>query len=309
MKLSKISSILFPFLVLSTYAFIILESYFYIGVLRKFVLIDSRFLIILTLFSGFYIINQKMHLFATLIFKLNQLIFPLSVIVYLVLLTLESTHFHNYVFSTYHIQPSNFFYMVILSGGLFLVYKLVNSKKISYKFSLNEFIVFAVLIVVFMEGFSRTVEVAMYSDVYILTHLNSSYDYKMEERWGIYYDYIKFVRENTPEGSSILVPPQELPWYSTGNVGLDRYFLFPRFLENGSYDGPIDFGKYDYVMLVWGEWNDAPKERYGWPKIEVPAEKMIYFNPETKQVTEIDGNYKPNNDLNKSVWGIVKVKK
>jgi hypothetical protein len=308
MKLIKANTLLFPFLVFSTYVFIILESYFYIGVLRKFILVDSRFLIVFTVFSGFFLIGQKTHFLTSLVFKLNSLIFPLSLIIYLVLLVLESSHFHNYVFSTYHVQPSGLIYMIILSGCLFLINKLISFKKVGYKFSLTKFIVLMIFISIFMEGVAKTVDAAMYSDVYIFTHLNSSYDFKMAERWGVYYDYIKFVKENTEEGSSILIPPQALPWYSTGNVGLDRYFLSPRFLGNGSYDGQIDFGKYDYVMLVWGEWNDAPKERYGWPKERVDAEKIIYFDPATKLTKEKDKDFDPMDTMD-GVWGLIKIKK
>ena len=182
-------------------------------------------------------------------------------------------------------------------------------KKINYKSSLPKFIIFTILTIILVEMLAKTVDAAMYSNVYILTHLNSSYDYKMAERWGVYYDYIKFVKENTEEDSSILIPPQALPWYSTGNAGLDRYFLYPRLLGNGSYDGSIDFDKYDYVMLVWGEWNDAPRERYGWPKMKVRAEKVIYFNPETKQTKEVGGNYNPKDSSIEGVWGIIKIKK
>jgi hypothetical protein len=295
--------------VLSTYIFTILESYFYIGVLRRFILIDSRFLIVLTMFSGFLLIGQKKQPFTSLVFRLNLLIFPLVSIIYIALLVLESLHFHNYVFSTYHIQPSNLIYAVILNGFVFSINILKNLKKIYYKLSIIGFIIFTVLISISVEMFAKTIDAAMYSNVYILTHISSSYDYKMVERWGVYYDYIKFVKENTEEGSSILIPPQALPWYSTGNVGLDRYFLYPRFLANGSYDGSIDFDKYDYIMLVWGEWNDAPKERYGWPKMKVMAEKVIYFNPDTKQTKEVGGNYNPKDGSIEGVWGIIKIKK
>jgi len=308
MKLIKANTLFFPFLVFSTYAFIILESYSYIGVLRRFILVDSRFLILLAMISTILLIGRRLNSLCFLTFKINKIIFILSLIAYLVMQFLESLHFHNYVFSTYHIQPTNFFYIVVFAFLIFIISRLLKQKLFALNTSVIRLIITTVTIFVFINGLVKTVDAAMYSDVYILTHLNSSYDYKMAERWGIYYDYMKFVKANTPEKASILIPPQELPWYSTGNRGLDLYFLFPRNLDNGSYNNLVDLKKYDYILLSWGEWNEVEKDRYGWPKEKIMAEKIIYFDPATKLTKEKIKDYDPK-DVTDGVWGLIKIKK
>jgi hypothetical protein len=222
---------------------------------------------------------------------------------------LEAVHFHNFIFSTYHIQQTNFFNIVALSAVIFLVSKLVKQKSVIAEISVIKLAVLIIFIVVFFDGFVKTADTAAYNDIYILTHINASYDFKMTERWGIYYSYIEFVKENTSPEASILVPPQELPWYSTGNVGLNRYFLYPRNMGNGSFDKPMDLKGYDYILLVWGEWNNASTNFYGWPRIPIEAEKVIYFDPETKLVKEVDGNYDPELSISNGAWGIIKLKK
>ncbi len=304
-----VNSYIFPFLVVFTYAFVLLESYFYIGVLRRFILLDSRFFVALAVFCGFLALYNKLKYLSLAVLKVNYLVFVVSAILYIVMQILESGHFHNYVFSRYHFQPGNFFYLVVLSAGLVLVHKMIKVRRLNIKISFVGLGMAMVFLLVFLDGFAKTVDAAVYSDIYIARHLTASYDFKMRESWGIYYDYIKFVKEVTPSGAVILIPPQETPWLSTGNAGLDRYFLFPRRLVNGSYTTLADPGKYDYVMFVWGEWNDAPKERYGWPKVAVSAEKVVYFDPETGKIAEISGDYDPKASLKGGAWGIIKVKK
>jgi len=231
------------------------------------------------------------------------------VVLYIAMQFLESSNFHNYVFSTYHLQPTNFFYIVFLSLVLFLISKLIKQKQFISNLSVFKLTILFIFFVAFLDGFIKTVDTAIYTDIYILSHINASYDFKMNERWGLYYDYIKFVKANTSENASILVPPQELPWLSTGNVGLNRYFLFPRKMGNASDSDLMDLSTYDYVLLVWGEWNGANKDAYGWPKVPIKAEKIIYFNPETGEVTEKMGNYDPKTILTDGVWGIIKIKK
>jgi hypothetical protein len=176
------------------------------------------------------------------------------------------------------------------------------------KYSLKNIAIFLILPIVFMVNFVNVLDSAIGSDIFVLTHLDYSYNDKMRESWGLYYDYIKFVKENTPENASILVPPQQTPWLSTGNVGLDRYFLYPRILVNGGVDASDGLGKYDYVLLVWGEWNGADKNSYGWPREKIKTDKIIYFDPATKAVREKNENFDPMLLPTSGAWGIIKLR-
>jgi len=306
-KVFKINKYIFPLLISLAFISLGIETCSYFGFLSKYIWVDSKFFLVLALFSTTFMLGEKPNALDDLVFRVNFIVFPSSVVLYILMQYLESSHFPNYIFSTYHIQLVNFLYIVLLSLVLFYISKLPRQKSFFLNTPLFKLVIVFIFTMVLLDGAVMIMKVVVPNDIYILSHLNASYDFKMKERWGIYYDYIKFVKANTPGNASILVPPQKFPWPSSGNVGLDRYFLFPRNLRNGSYNEPIDLSKYDYVLLVWGE-EGGVKSDYGWPKIFIKAEKIIYFDPITCAVTEKIENYNPKLVPASGSWGIIKVK-
>jgi len=139
------------------------------------------------------------------------------------------------------------------------------------------------------------------------THLDYSYDDKMRRVWGFYYDYMKFVRENTAPDSNILIPPHSYHWLSTGNGGLNRYFLYPRKHINGEVDNIPDNG-YDYVLIAKGLWYSEGVD-WGWPKVYVKASKIWYIDPQTLKVSELEKDFDPKDSFNMQAWGLIKVKR
>lgn len=307
--LTKFNPVAFPFMVLLGYGFTFIETYSYLGFLSKYILVDSRFFLVLAIVSAFLLVGRKINLTSSLILKINNIFLPLFTILYIVMQTLEVLHFRNYTFSKYHLQPANFFYIVIFSFILFIVSRLIKEGKFIYELSIVRVIIFFVVAYAFLVGLADTLNEAIYTDTYILLHANASYDFKMRERWGIYYSYIKFVKENTPESALILVPPQTSPWGETGNIALDRYFLYPRTLANGRLDNYTNMSDYDYVMISWGEEEGFDKDKYGWPKYPVNAEYIIYFDGDTGSKTIVKENYNPEISKAQGGWGIIKVKK
>jgi hypothetical protein len=345
-KILKLNSFIFPFLVPLTYFFLSLETYSYIGFLRKFFLVDSRFFLGLCVisafgvnFAKFFYQEKKEDGFLSFVFKSNFVLTPLFLVFYFILITLENKNYPNYIFSTYHLQPDNFFNLVIL--GIFLsifgfIYFSAKSDKlkkffsnfllnylgldirnsfeigkIGFKVFLGNILIIVcifLLIVYFFDNFSKTLSKAIKNNIYVLTHLNASYDDKMRKNWGFYYDYMKFVKENTPEDATILIPPQSYHWLSSGNGGLNRYFLYPRKQIHGEvFEIPKD--GYDYVMISKGEWY-AEGVDWGWPKVNIDAEKIIYLNPENREVSIFyDTVFDAKDEKNKYAWGIIKVKK
>ena len=83
---------------------------------------------------------------------------------------------------------------------------------------------------------------------FVRDNLHLSYDEKMQIKWGDYYEYMVFVRENTPAGATIIIPPQGDQWPTTGNSGLDSYFLYPRRLV-----GMDQMPEAAYVLVVQAE--------------------------------------------------------
>jgi hypothetical protein len=141
----------------------------------------------------------------------------------------------------------------------------------------------------------------------MLSHAGFSYDDKMRYVWGFYYDYMAFVKSYTPENAKILIPPQQGPWFSEGNGALSRYFLYPRKLYNGN-DITVQTDDFDYIMIAWGSWTNYPDSAYGWPKVNINAEKLVYFTPGDKSVQVYLEDYDPKDKKNAGGWGLIKLR-
>jgi hypothetical protein len=292
-RISKINTYIFPSLVLLTFLFLGIETYTYLGALEKHFYVNSRLFLAIATFSAILITNKE-----NIVFKLNKYIFPLLLIFYLAIMFFEVRYYPNYIFSFIHLQPQVFVYLVFFSGILLLIENLKNkwlTAKVQKSTSVTKMLVMFILLYLISDGTLKVVNQAIYADFGMITHINFNYDDKMRSLWGFYHDYIKFVGMNTENDSSILVPPQSFN-STAGNVGLDRYFLYPRTLENGSLNELSATG-YDYVLLT-----------PGWPKDKLLASKIIYFDKKTYSVSEVEGNYDPSK-ISEESWGIIVIKK
>lgn len=97
---------------------------------------------------------------------------------------------------------------------------------------------FILMLIVFALVFAAQFGGGIY---YVSTHLvrgvkdlESSYDEKMRSRWGWYYDFVSFIKENTPDDANILFPRPSNRYPRIGNLGLNSYFLLPRGLHHGN---------------------------------------------------------------------------
>lgn len=308
---------LFPFLAAFTLLALFAESYMYAGFLRQFILVDSLTLLVLSFCSASLVyIDMQMKpgkIFFPEAFglRLNLFLFPLIFVSYLAMQFLEARNYVNFVFTGIHIQPANFFYLMVFSGGLiilsFLPRKATFDPTRNLKGGLLFFVIMALLVYYFLENVSLSVESAIISNVHILTHLGASYDDKMRVEWKFYYDYMKFVN-GYAEGSSAVIatPPTEEPWPAEGNSDLSRYFVYPKRLIKGSRDG-LPESDFDYVMIARGTGITPTPDGYGWPKVYVPAERIWYLNPETLEVTVVESDFDPRDVQDRGAWGLIKV--
>jgi hypothetical protein len=304
-KITQINKFGFPVLVAAAYLSLLVDSYKYIGFLSKHTLVDPRYLLVLSLVSAIFLVTKRANALGLLVFKINAfLILPIATVGYLTMRLLEAFHFNNYVFSTYHVQPVGFFYIVVFSFALAATYKLIGSP------NLNKTMLLLLIPVFFIDNLTKVLDSAISSNLYVMAHINYSYADKMSASWGIYYDYTQFIKANTPEGSSILVPPQGYPWFLTGNIGVDRYFLYPRKLVNGDERQPgTNLNNVDYILIDYGETNIS---QHGftniWPKFDVDGEYLIYWNPLDGSTERVDNGKYIYKAENKEQWGIIRVK-
>jgi len=107
-----------------------------------------------------------------------------------------------------------------------------------------------------------------------LERLGNSYDEKMRRR-GWHYDFLRFIKENTPENANILFPPQG-KYPKIGNLGFNKYFLLPRNLHHGNQQMLQSLGPPVYVVIHKG----FPAFKVEGPRIMKDSENgLIHYRP------------------------------
>ncbi len=322
-KILELNYLIFPFLWATTLAVFFLETYKYRGFLSKHFSIDSTLLFIITYSLGFSVLlyneSNRFNRIYAFLFRGNKFLFPFVTLLFFVTTTVDLIKYPNYIFSTLHLQPQNLIYPVFLSLYLFLLNHFKTEgfdsplffkdtfSKVRGSF-VGSFIVLLSLGHYTIYNTSEVLKIVLPNTLYIAKNLNADYEKKMRKKWGFFYDYMLFIERHTDEDSTIVLPPQELPWLSIGNGGLVRYFLYPRKLISGDYESlPND--SFDHILVARGSWPIEDEERYGWPKIPVDADKIIYLDHSTNEVEEFYNDYDPIDAKNKGAWGIIKVRK
>ena len=118
-----------------TFFFIFLESYTYLGFLKKFFLIDSRYFMFITMsislidvFNESDMRRSRQNSIKHLAYQLNTLLLPIIFTLYFILKIVENAHYPNYVFATFHIQQDTLVYGMFLGGWLILINSLKKVK-------------------------------------------------------------------------------------------------------------------------------------------------------------------------------------
>jgi hypothetical protein len=230
-------------------------------------------------------------------------------ILYIVLKIVDRLTYANFVFSNLHIQPNNLLWPVLISflSIVFVWFPRINFKKLLT--SRSVLFLFVTSIIVF--NIYRIYKMEWWAFQFIITHPQASYDDKMRRAVGpVFYNFTQFINTNTPEDSSILIPPQAFPWPQSGNEAFMRYFIHPRKMGNGKeYNPQTKLSDYDFIVLNWGETDSTePPYTHSWPKFDVPAEGIIFMNADGTFGGEIKGNYYYKDYIDKKVWGLIIIK-
>ncbi len=133
-------------------------------------------------------------------------------------------------------------------------------------------IIFVVVFVLHVQGGIHLILGRLIQD---LKEIGSSYDKKMERRRG-WYDFISFLRENTPEDANILFPPGN--YEKIGNLGLNIYFLLPRKLCTGNQKMLQSLKLPIYVVIL----EEFPLFKVEGLRIMKDSEKgLIHYQPKS----------------------------
>jgi len=216
-----------------------------------------------------------------LILKINLWVLILTLTVYLIFAFIEASNYPNYVFSTYHINMSGLFYVLLFGFSLFVIGKtgvkkseFIKSKSL-WNFIFIFFVAFALVV-----NLGISTQKALEENFYVFFHFNDTYDQKMYFRWENFYTYMVFLENNTPKDATIVIPPQISPWWvRTGNLLLVRYFLYPRkMIQYGTELIPdVDsLPKGTFIMVAWGEFLCEQLGCHVWPIQPIKAREAVY---------------------------------
>ncbi len=324
----NISSFLFlflPFILVFTFALLIIETITYPGFVRKIIFFSSKEIYVFVFLISFFVIifeknktNYAKFLISN-VFTLNLLALPVIIFLYFLFLFEQNKNYQNFVFSKYHIHVSQVKYILIYSL-LILFLSLINSnkqkitriikteiKKGKDQLAIN--FVYILIFIFILQNSIVTTENIGENFSHIISNPFASFEQK--RRWKITEtNFYEFINQSTPENASIMVPPQTSPWLTEGNAGFIRYFLYPRNVIPGKLINN-DYTQVDYVLIAKGSWPANNDNDYGWPKDIVPADDIIFFDMSNNNIEHLNQVYFDLNDQDnyKYRWGIIKVRK
>lgn len=305
---------LFVYLWLTSIAATLVEAFTYRGFINKHYLINSYIFVYLALFLGIYLMfsfGKKNNLVNSNIYRLNTVFFKMIFTSYLLLSLLDLLNYKNFVFSKFHIFPENLFIVCLLS--LFVILsKNISFNKNSKKREIWMFVFYIISAWALYINMTKINSMFIDQIRFMVRNPRASYDEKMRRMLSEeFYDYILFIKTNTPDNSTILIPPQTNPWPQSGNVSYVRYFLYPRKIAQGKQFEAADYNKIgiDYALLDWGEIEEESVGfTHGWPKFDIPSEEIILMR-DNNEVEILKENYIFKNFKDKKLWGLIKIKK
>lgn len=313
-----------------TFSLAILEGFTYSGFLAKHFFLDFRFILLLMIISGTLAsralprktIIRRFGNYHQILLKLNVFLFPLSLIVAIIIVFMEGTHFPNYVFSSIHFHPRSVYWPPVLSlfyillnlgwakrttRGIYLLKMDQNKPRVFFGSVLIGLGIFVIMINAY--NFSADVIKNMGK---MVKYPLASYDEKMNLAWKDFYNYMLFVKVNTTTNAFIAHPPLDYPWLDVGNQLLVDYFLYPRRLVQNNDELIID-ERAEYVMIAWGAQDCGERKTpcHGWPKAKVPAEWILYKKKDSAEIEKKieDTIYNPEDEINQEAWGLIKIKR
>lgn len=133
-------------------------------------------------------------------------------------------------------------------------------------------VIFLVVFVLHVQGGIHLILGRLMQD---LKEIDSSYDEKMRRR-RVWYDFVSFIRDNTPENASILFPAGN--YEKIGTLGLDEYFLLPRRLYTGNQQ-LLETLKLPIYVVVLKEF--PPFEVEGSRMMKNAEKGLIHYQPQS----------------------------
>lgn len=312
MKLRKVYQklLILPLLIVFTYGVLILEVIKYPGFFANHFFIDGKIIFAVSIFLLIFLNTEQKIM--KLVFKIDRILLAVFAVSYLGFYLLEGANYMNYVLNRFHFHLDGLILPLLFSLFILLAEKF-KVGIVSFGKKSKIYPAFVLLIVYFMiKSLSYSLVMGVSRTSYILFHLRDSYDQKMTYQWGVFYQFMAFVKNNTPEDAIITIPPEEGAWLmGTGEPNFVRAFLYPRTIIPETLMIPEEklksYGDNTYILISWGQETCRPEpDCHGWPRQRVKASEIIFKKPETTDVAEVkkDTLYDPSDKT--YVYGLIK---
>lgn len=323
----QLNRFLFPHFYIVTNVLLFMELVTYRGFIAKYVFIDPRILVIISVMSLLYVFFENIKKTVPLskqieyVFELNKLLLAPLFISYYLLISIEDYYYPNYLYSNFHINALNF--VLILSFNVSIaILQLLSHSKFLMKY-LQEIIeskavvhmAFFIAVLSFVLPQSQTISTWMYqASIRVARSFNYTWEERLiylsggEQNAGWIVLYTKFINTYVADDGVIFIPPQKESWQMEGNEYYMRWFIYPRrTVQSQDISAEIP-NEATYVLIDNGAWPGM--KEYGWPRHYIAKEKiefMAFIDKNThEEVTVRDQDYDPKTMSYK--WGVIKLK-
>ena len=259
---------------------------------------QSTYFFIISIVASICVFSNKQGTCYNWIMKfLSRLVLIASIlatIAFVFLFYLEAFNYDNYVFFHLHFDLRRF---AFLPGALWGVWAsfFLWQKKTKHMYTVLALIFCLVSIPSIIQNtgnvLARTHQMFLGKD-YVVQ--------KMEEKvFGSDLQFIKFINNYLSgyDKTTLVLPPNELPWRHTGNPQIMNSYLYPIETINSTKSASP-------YILISSEEDGA--SYHLWPDYKIPANQIIIYNWDSDKSTVINGrDWDPAEWQDKKPWGLI----
>ena len=225
---------IYSLIFITIYLLIGLEAFTYPGFLSQKLHLNTDFLIIV---FCWLLASQKISYRANNYFRYAAFFITL---IALILNTLESYYFPNYIFSHFHLNLE----AINILTGLLLIVIFINIIKAG-----NILFLFCLILLFYISSASavQTISNSLGKTAYVLTHLQETEHDKLVLLWGNVINYFDFINTEVLPNQTIVIPSGRIPFKYTSSGLFVSYFVYPRRVID-TMSSQINFG--DWAILT-----------------------------------------------------------
>jgi len=278
----------------------ITEIFTYHGFIKKHLFIDAGYIVTFGLFLLIIVYKKYIGVFDKGYYFYAGSFITLAI--FLISAVLEEYNYPNYVFTKFHINYKNAPLLVaaLFTGGF--VNSAVKYLSKIVKKNPSIFLIISFLSAVFIFKQAKYISVSvMRIFPLIIAKPGLSYSEKLYYFWDNPVKYLDYVSILTNENASIYLPTSTSAQEITGNIGLVRYFLYPRKLNLYDPEKSVD----GYVIASPG--NELGDGNFNnWPDFDIECEFFYLIDLKNQSVNFVKSEFS-SGLISGDTWALIKI--